>query len=225
MLKNTSYKDKLAMLSPWLTDIVDTIKKDLRQEHLGRDWNFVKQYLGGKNPNKATVEELSEAYKNAVANGENGEDIAEFICNRWMLKHTDLYSHFEQELSKLFPNFSELEEIDEAHSKTLVANAVKEYGAPNTYQFCVINSVVFPKKVFEELSKKAASEADHAKKEETAKQELKTIEDCKTNYEQQIARLTDKYEKKLGGLQKKYTTDVDALKKQLATLQRKLTAG
>ena len=40
-----------------------------------------------------------------------------------------------------------------------------------------------------------------------------------------MARLTDKYEKKLMGLQKKYQLDQEALKKQLAALQRKLQAG
>lgn len=225
MHKNTSYKDKIAILAPWLPSIVDTIKKDLRQEHLLRDWNFVKEYFPGKNPSKLTVEELSPAYAEAVAKGDTGEDLAEFICNRWLLKHSDIYNHFEQELSRLFPNFGELESIDEPTSKALVASAVGQFGAPNTYKFCVINSVVFPKSVYDELSKKAEQEEKQQKHDEARQNEIKTVEDCKRNYEQQLARLTDKYEKKILGLQKKYTTDMEVLKKQLSTLQRKLSAG
>ncbi len=41
-------------------------------------------------------------------------------------------------------------------------------------------------------------------------------------FEREIARLTDKYEKKLAGLQKKYITDMENFKKQISQLQRKL---
>lgn len=225
MHKDTTYKEKIAILAHWLPSIVDTIKKDLKQEHLARDWNFVKQYFPGKNPSKLTIEELSTAYAEAVATGEAGEQLAEFICNRWLLKNSDIYNHFEQELSRRFPNFAELEQIDEPTSKALVAESIKHFGAPSTYQFCVINSVVFPKAVFDELSKKAEKEAEHKHHEEVQNKELKTLEDCKANFEQQIARLTDKYEKKLQGMQKKYHTDVETYKKQIAALQRKLASG
>ena len=42
------------------------------------------------------------------------------------------------------------------------------------------------------------------------------------NFETEMARVKDKYEKKLNGLQKKYQVDVENLKKQIAQLQRKL---
>jgi hypothetical protein len=53
-------------------------------------------------------------------------------------------------------------------------------------------------------------------------QEKQSAETLEKAYEREIARLTDKYEKKLQGLQKKYLFDTEALKKQIATLQRKL---
>ena len=43
-----------------------------------------------------------------------------------------------------------------------------------------------------------------------------------SHYDQQITRLTDKYEKKLQGMQKKYIQDIETLKKQITLLQRKL---
>lgn len=225
MHKHTTYKEKIAIVAPWLPAIVDAIKKDLKQEHLARDWNFAKQYFPGKNPSKLTVEEMHPAYSQAVATGEKGEELAEFISNRWLLKHSDLYYHFEKELSTLFPNFSELEEIDTPTAKKLMNAAVEQYGALSTYLFCVFNSVVFPKEIFQELNAKAAkAEAQHKVDAEVQK-EKQTLDELKNGYELQLSRMADKYEKKLAGLQKKYHTDTEALKKQVATLQRKLAGG
>ncbi len=225
MHKHTTYKEKIAIVAPWLPTIVDAIKRDLKQEHLARDWVFAKQYFPGKNPNKLTADELHPAYSQAVATNEKGEELAEFISNRWLLKHADLYYHFEKELSTLFPNFSELEEIDAATAKKVMQGAVEQYGALNTYLFCVFNSVVFPKEIYQELSVKATATEAQKKEEAEVEKERQSVEEMKTGYEQQLARQADKYEKKLAGLQKKYHIDVEALKKQIASLQRKMVAG
>lgn len=225
MHKHTTYKEKIAIVAPWLPAIVDAIKRDLKQEHLARDWGFAKQYFPGKNPNKLTAEEMHPAYSQAVANSEKGEELAEFISNRWLLKHSDLYYYFEKELSALSPNFSDLEEIDAATAKRLMHGAVEQYGALNTYLFCVFNSVVFPKEIFQEMSTKAAAAESQKKVDAEILKEKQTLQEMKASFEQQLARQEDKYEKKLAGLQKKYHTDIEALKKQIASLQRKVAAG
>ncbi len=222
MYKDTTFKEKFAILNPWMPTIIDSIKKDLKNEHLKRDFVFLKTYFPSKNPNKLTTEELVKAYTHAVTHADNGENLGEFLTNRWLLKNGDIYHYFEEELNRISPNFTEMAEIDHAAAINLMENAVKKFGAPAAYMFSVLNSVVFPKDVYEQLRKKADAYAADRSKQEALAQERKQEADLHKSHELEIARLTDKYEKKLAGLQKKYIQDVDALKKQIAHLQRKL---
>lgn len=224
MLKNITYKEKFALLKKWMPSIIDTVKKELKNEHLKKDWAFVKQYFPGKNINKLTVEEIAQAYMQVIENSEKAEDVAEFISNRWLLKHTDLYHFFESELSKISADFNELEVLEKNQSLEMIEKAVAEFGAPKTYLFSVINSVVFPKEVYDGLAARAESCVAELELEAKTIGEMKSLEDMKRSYEQQMARLADKYEKKLSGMQKKYSMDVESLKKQITALQRKLVA-
>ncbi|MBA3815256.1 MAG: hypothetical protein H0X29_01805 [Parachlamydiaceae bacterium] len=223
MLKNATHKEKFTLLKNWMPAIVDTVKKDLKNEHLKKDWAFVKQYFPGKNLNKLTAEEIAQAYIHVIENSENAEELAEFISNRWLLKHTDLYYFFEKELSKISSDFNDLEELEKKQSIDIVEKAENEFGSPKTYLFSVMNSVVFPKEVFDALAVRAQASIKQEETEAKALDEMNSLQDMQRSYEQQIARLTDKYEKKLQGLQKKYSIDVEGLKKQVVTLQRKLT--
>lgn len=222
MLKNATYKDKFVMLGPWMSQILESIKKDLKQEHLKRDWQFCKLYLPGKSINKLTMEDLVEAYTAAVQKGENGEAVAEFISNRWLLKHGELYSYFEAKLSEIHPNFTELETIDLQKAQKLAMDAASQFGALKTYLFSVINSVVFPEEVYKALNKQAQQDAEAKNAEEEIEINKSSVEALGRSYELKIARLTDKYEKKLAGLQKKYIQDTENLKKQLSILQKKV---
>lgn len=222
MLKNATYKEKITLLKKWVPHIIDTVKKDLKTEHLKEDGLFAKRYFLSKNINKLTTEELVQGYAQAIADNERAEDIAEFLSNRWLLRNTELYQYFEQQLSKINPNFSEITEIEPKKAQDIIEGSIKQFGAPRTYLFSVLNSVVFPESAYTKLSKQAEDSA--VKEEEEAKIELEqqSAEAMKRSYEQNIARLTDKYEKKLQGLQKKYLQDTESLKKQIANLQRKL---
>jgi len=224
MLKDTTFKDKFAMLTPWMPMIMECVKKDLKNDHLSRDLTFVRHYFAGKNVNKLTVEELAEAYSHNLSEGEKTEELGDYICNRWLLKNTDIYNYFDQALSQINNDFQNLDLLERSVALTLMEKSIQEFGAPKTYLFCVLNSVVFPEDVYQILAKKA--EQTHKQHVEDTKvhQENASVEAMQKNYEQQISRLTDKYEKKLQGLQKKYTIDVEALKKQVANLQRKLNA-
>ena len=124
MIKDSTYKEKFVLLKKWMPSIVDSVKKDLKNEHLKKDWGFVKQYFPGKNPNKLTAEELAQAYAHAIENGENAEELAEFVSNRWLLKHTDLYYHFEKELTKVSPDFNELQELDKQKATEIMDGAI-----------------------------------------------------------------------------------------------------
>ena len=222
MLKDSTYKQKFAMLKNWMPSIIDNVKKDLKGDHLKKDWTFVKNYFPSKNINKLTTEELAEAYHNAIMQEENGDNIGEFIANRWLVKNSELYQYFEAELSKINPDFNEIAEISKEQAAPLMTNSVRQFGAFRTYVFCVLNSVVFPKQIFDELEKLAKDEIRVHEEEEKVEMEKSSIDSLHRSYEQQLARITDKYEKRLQGLQKKYLIDMEALKKQIASLQRKL---
>lgn len=225
MLKEATYKEKFLLLDAWLPAIIETVKKDLKNEHLKQDFGFAKKYFSNKNLNKLTTEELAEGYRQALAQEETAESLAEFISNRWLIKHGDVYHFFEEQLKRIYPNFTEIKELDLSTSTQLMEAAIDEFGAPQTYLFTVINSVVFPKTVLEQLQKRAMTESKQQETQAQQDSERLSVEMIQQNSQQQIARLTDKYEKKLQGLQKKYIQDTEMLKKQIATLQRKLNAA
>lgn len=223
MIKDATYKEKCTMLKSWMPQILETVKKDLKNEHLKNDYKFTKIYLPGKNLNKLTTEDLVEAYIKAIEEEEKAEEIAEFIINRWLIKNTELYDYFEKALLKISPDFTQLKEIDAARSQEMIEGAISLFGSPRTYLFAVMNSVVFPKETFEKLDKRAKEDHKKEQKEEVIKQEKIAYESMQSHYEEQMARLTDKYEKKLQGLQKKYLIDTEGLKKQIVALQKKLS--
>ncbi len=222
MYKNASYKEKFALLNNWFGLVIDSVKKDLKNEHLKKDLYFVKKFLGSKNLNKVTTEDLTEAYQQAITEEEKGEELAEFITSRWLLKNSELYELFESRLSQINPNFTDLEELTVAQAQPLMDDSVRQFGAAQTYLFAVLNSVVFPKEIFQRLEQQAKQESQQEEQEAQVRMEKMTTDNLKKAFETEVSRLTDKYEKKLAGLQKKYITDVDGLKKQIALLQRKL---
>lgn len=222
MYKEASYKEKYTDLADWMPSIIEIIKREIKNEHLKKDLYFVKKFLNSKNVQKVSIEELSQAYQQAINEAENGEEIGDFITARWLLKHTELYDFFENHLSQLAEDFTSLDELDQENSKKLMDASIQRFGAVQTYLFSVLNSVVFPLAVFEQLKTQAQKEKHEKKQEQTKLDEKLSLETLQKNFEHEIGRLTDKYEKKLSGLQKKYVTDVDGLKKQIASLQRKL---
>lgn len=222
MLKEATYKEKFVLLADWLPNIIETIQKDLKNEHLKNDPRFTKTYFNNKNPHKLTTAELTSGYNQALNSEENAEPLGEFIANRWMIRHTDLYHFFEERLRRINPNFTEMTEIEPHAARTLMEDAINEFGARNVYLFSIINSVVFPAQIYEQLRRRAHESAEIERVEAEIQAEKHSIESMQQSHEQQIARLTDKYEKKIQGMQKKYTLDVEALKKQIASLQRQL---
>jgi hypothetical protein len=222
MLKDATYKEKFGLLKEWMPSLFDSVKKDLKGDHLKQDPAFYKKYFAGKNPSKLTVDELIHGYTRAIDEGM--EPLGEFIANRWLLKNSEIYNYFEIELMKIDPNFTELKELDKKASEGLIAGSVQHFGAPNTYLFSVLNSVVFPKDLYQELAQKAKKQMHEKEEQEKRHAEKQSLEEMRKDHERELARITDKYEKKLAGLQKKYDNDIEALKMQNAALQRKMCA-
>lgn len=212
MLKDASYKEKFKLLNDWLPHIFETVKRDVKNDHLKKNPTFLKKYFQLKNINKMTTEDIVKGYDLALQTDENAEEIAEFLANRWMLKNTEVYNFFEEKLRKIYPNFTEITEIDQQNASTLMHEGIQHFGAQRVYLFSVINSVVFPQNILQQLQQKATDERQHPS----------THKDENCSLQLQLARITDKYEKKLLGLEKKYLQDIGNYKKQIAQLQRKL---
>ncbi|MFI5343221.1 MAG: hypothetical protein ACHQUC_03265 [Chlamydiales bacterium] len=222
MYKNATYKEKFVDLQEWIPTIIDSIKKDLKNDHLKKDLYFVKKFLPSKNIQKVTVEELTQAYSKAIQEEEKGEEIAEFLVSRWLLKNTEMYHLFEKCLSQITSNFTELEELTHAQAQSIVESSTAQFGAVQTYLFAVLNSVVFPNETFEQLKNQAKEDREKEDDHLLSEQEQSSHDSLQRTHEREVARITDKYEKKLAGMQKKYQIDVDHLKKQISILQRKL---
>lgn len=224
MLKETTFKEKISLIDRFFPDLIDAVKKEIKTEHLKNDRLFVSRYLASKNINKLTLSELATAYRNAILSEEAqaSENLGYFLTNRWILKNADIYDFFESSLSKISENFSELDVLPEEQAMPIMMESVSHFGAPKTYLFAVLNSVVFPENVYKklrELTHEAANSSQELKEKLTA---AATVEQMQRNHQAELARLSDKYEKKVAGLERKYHNDVEALKKQIANLQRKL---
>ena len=163
---------------------------------------------------------MAEAYRTDIAAGNVG--LGEFIATRWLLKHTDIYSFFEEKIKGVTVDFETLEELPHDLSQALVQASIQQFGAKNTYLFSVFNSVVFPKDLYAELRKKAETQTQDLNAEAESIRTGETIEAMQHCFNREMKALTDRYEKKISGLQKKYLQDTESLKKQISALHKKL---
>lgn len=220
MLKDTSYQEKIVILSQWLVAIIDLIKKDLKNEHLKKDRIFCKKYFLGKSSNVLKSEEMAPAYRADIAEGNVG--LAEFIATRWLLKNGDIYHYFESELKAYTLDFEMIDELPAELSEKLIEHSIHEFGAQKTYLFSVFNSVVFPEVYYKNLKELAEAESNQEKNQKEEQKKIENQEMQLLSLQKEVAAQSERYEKKLSGLQKKYLQDVDALKKQISHLHKKL---
>jgi hypothetical protein len=220
MLKETGYQEKIEMLKGWLPEIIEIVKKDLRNEHLKSDKAFCRRYFLGKNPAQVQADELAPAYAEEIASGNTG--LGEFISTRWLLKNTDIYGFFEARIKTLTADFETLETLPYDFSNSLLEEAVKQFGPKRTYLFSVLNSVVFPKELYQKLQALAQEETRMMAEAILKHEEAMTLEAMQKRHERELVALRDRFEKKFSGLERKYLNDVQALKKQIQILQKKL---
>ena len=214
-------KDKFQILQPWLSQVLYTIKKEIKTEHLSKSPIFYKMHFGTRPLNRLTNEEICAVYEKELLQG-NNEEMGEWVVNRWVFRNGDIYQHFAERLSQIHPDFDQIENLNEEQSKQVLEGAAASFGALPVYIFTILNGVVFPSPVLELLRSKAEQEqaSQAEKREEVEKTEglEQALERCKS----ELGRLEKKYEEKLAGVMKKYTTDVEALKNQVRSLQKKI---
>src|SRR5262245_31906385 len=107
MIKEDSCKIKFEKLSPWITEIFQVLKKELKNDHLLKTPSFVQKHFPKRTIDKVTAEEMAAAYLKEMAEGD--EELGEKVITRWVMKNAELYQFFVTELSKINPKFDEIE--------------------------------------------------------------------------------------------------------------------
>ncbi|MCH9609082.1 MAG: hypothetical protein S4CHLAM45_08450 [Chlamydiales bacterium] len=223
MIKESGYQEKIELVEPWFDQVIEVVKKDLKQEHIKIDRDFCRRYFMGKGANMISSEEMAQAYLKDIAGGNTG--LGEFIASRWLLKNTDIYNYFDEKLRVLTPDFEELEEFEQSLAQSLLEESISQFGAARSYIFAIFNSVVFSDEIYHNLRELALKQTGLEKKQKEEKEIERSLEAMQKRHDREIAALGDRYEKKLSGLRKKYLNDTTLLKKQLNTLQKKQSDG
>ena len=125
----------------------------MRDEHLRTDRGFFKRNFPSKDLSKITVEDLLRVYPKMIAAGY--EPLSEFISNRWLLRHLDIYNYFEDSLKQHTEDFDKIEELEASFARTLLDDAVAKFGSVDSYIFSILNSVAFSQVLMNELRSKA----------------------------------------------------------------------
>jgi hypothetical protein len=209
-------KNQFQALQNWTLEILNTIKKDIKTDHLHTDPQFYRTYFGNRPQNRLTSEEIFAAYEKELLVG--NESLSEWVVNRWVFKHGDLYQHFAERLSQIHPDFAEIKQLTPEQSEQVLAGAAENFGAIPTFLFSVLNGVVFPESTLEKLLQAAEKEKAVQAKEGAENEKKESLEKIIAAHQREIARLNDK----IAGVQKKYTNDTEGLKKQIKSLQQKL---
>jgi hypothetical protein len=211
--------NKYHTLQPFLGEILGSIRKDIKTDYLPGSMAFCRAHFGSRPIARLSNEEINTVFIKELLAG-NGE-MSEWVVNRWVFKHGEVYQHFAARLAKVNPDFDAIASLTTEESQKILAGASESFSAKTVYFFAMLNGVVFPEPIFADLRKQAEAEEAQQKTEAEAAGEQLELAKLIERHEREIARLTEKYEQKLAGMLKKYTTDTEALKAQVRALQKK----
>lgn len=213
-------QNKFLVIQPWLPETLESIKREIRIEHLAKNPSFCRAHFGNRPLNRISGEELIQAYEKKLLSGD--EELSQWVVNRWVFKNGDIYAHFAQRLEAIDSNYDSLDVLSPSQSEEVLKGALERFGAVSTYLFSVLNEVVFPPSVFEKLRCLAEGETSRRSLVNQGEKKSPSVEELKASHEQAIAKMQEKWEGKIAGILKKYTQDVEALKAQVRSLQKKL---
>lgn len=211
---------KFHTLQPWLDEILGSIRKDIKTDYLPGSATFYRTYFKNRPQSRLKVDEIHAAFKKELLAG--NEEMSEWVVNRWVFKHADVYRHFQERLFEINPDFSSIQILSQQESEQVLNGAKEALGAKNIYFFSVLNDVVFPRVVLDRLREEALAEAQRFEEEEKIEIQQADLAKIVERQQRDIVRITEKYEQKLAGVLKKYSSDTEALKRQVRSLQQKL---
>src|SRR3990167_595178 len=90
--------------------ILEAIKKDIKQEHMDAHLEFYRKYFGNRPKKGLTTTEIFSAYAKELSEG--NEEFSAWIVNRWVFKNGELYEHFVNQLSSINPDFASIETLN-----------------------------------------------------------------------------------------------------------------
>lgn len=209
-----SMENQFISLKNWMHVLLNAIRKDIKQDHLGSDPSFYRTHFGNRPQNRLTAEEIFNAYESELLKG--NQELAEWVVNRWVFKHGDLYQIFAERLSQIDEQFDQIQTLTVEESEKILAGTAERFGAIPTFLFVVLNGVVFPESIRNRLMAQAEQERAVLEKKTEEEEGRENLEKLLATKEREIARLNDK----LLGVQKKYDKDIEALKKQIRAFQK-----
>jgi hypothetical protein len=175
MIKELSYKNKFELLALWNKEIIQAVKKEIKTECVKKDSLIAPKLCDRKLVDKLSFEEMTMICLNKITEG-GDEELGEWVTSRWVFKHAEIYQFFAQELSAINPKFDEIEAIEPDKENKLLQMAIEQYGASNSYIFCVLNSVVFSEKAYAGLRAAAEVELKEKQNKEETLQRPVTID-------------------------------------------------
>lgn len=214
--------NSFALVRPWMEQILLSIKKDIKTDHLSTDQSFFKAHFGHRPLNKLTQEEIFSVYEKELLSG--NPTLSEWVINRWVFKHGDIYRHFAERLGAINPHFQEITTLTDAQAEQILSGALESFGVTDVYLFARLNSVVFSETIFERLHEAALKETASKQENEVKKAKQESIDQILERHQRELIRMQEKYEDRLAGVQRKYTQDTEALKKQIRSLQQQMQA-
>lgn len=218
MVKTMSFQEKIEKLAEWIPQILEEIKREIKRDHLRKAPIFSRRFFAGKNINTITTEEIVTVYTSLMKSGDS--DFLDQIGYLWQLKHPELHPFFESNLKTISPNVSEITKIDDVFAAEIVEEAVTKFGAVNTYLFALLYEVALSDALFDNLRERAFEETRVTKIASEQEEEARNCEQLRMQHERLMARMREKYEKKLTALEDKYHTDVGRLRQELAELRQ-----
>jgi hypothetical protein len=209
---------RFSLLSPWFSDIIASVKRDCKSEHLRIDPLFVRQNFGGSPLHRITTDEMRAVYLQHILSG--NEKLAEFIANRWLFRNMELYRFFESSLQKISPEFEKISELPNDEAEKLLQEACERYGVEKVFCFATINEVAFSEALYEKLQREALEKL-------SARQgnEKDDDDDGKNLLRLEMDRLKERHEKKVTEMTRKHQIEVSRLTREIADLKRELSQG
>ena len=215
-------ENQFIILQPWLGQILNSIKKEIKSEHLAKSPGFQRAHFGNRPLNRLTSEEILQVYAKVLFEG--NEELSEWVVNRWVFQNGEIYRHFADRLAQINPDFDAIVSLDEKQSDFVLKGAVEAFGALTVYVFSILNRVVLPQSVFSALRKAVESEEAEKGAQEEARVEQESIEQMRKRHEKELARCREKCDDKIAGVVKKYALETESYKKQIRALQHQINA-
>ncbi|MEN9654631.1 MAG: hypothetical protein RL235_743 [Chlamydiota bacterium] len=215
-------KNPFTQVQPWVASILSDIKKELRTEHLLKSPVFYRAHFGNRPHNRIPYEEIEAVYVRALAEGSDA-DLADWVINRWVFQHGDIYEAFAEKLQQVNPDFTQIKELTLDESERVLDGMAERFGALNVYLFAWLNKVAFPESVFHRLQNLAESTTRLAKEEAEESKALVEKEALVKKHARDLEKLRLKCEDKIAGVMRKYDQDVAGLKNQIRALQKRMS--